>query len=66
MGEVAYVSEVRVEPVGGPVRHAFLPAEPEPVVYGSHGPVAAHYGHAPGQHPEHATTLDHVVAAALG
>ena len=66
MGEVAYVSQVRVERVGGPVRQAFLPAEPEPVLYGAHGAVAEHYGHPPGRFPEHATTLDHVVAAALG
>ena len=66
MGEVAYVSEVRVERVGGPVRKAFLPGETEPVLYGAHGAVAAHYGYQPGQFPEHATTLDHVVGAALG
>ncbi len=66
MGEVAYVSEVRVERVGGPVRRAFLPGETEPVLYGAHGAIAAHYGYEPGQFPEHASTLDHVVGAALG
>lgn len=66
MSEVVYTSEVRVEREDGPVRRAYLPAEPEPVRYGSHGPVAEHYGHAPGQFPDHATTLDHVVGAAAG
>ena len=66
MGEVAYVSEVTVERVDGPVRKAFLPGETEPVLYGAHGPVADHYGYPPGRFPEHATTLDHVVGAALG
>ncbi len=66
MGEIAYVSEVRIEREGGPVRRAYLPAESEPVVYGTHGRVAEHYGHAPGDFPEHATTLDHVVGAAAG
>lgn len=66
MNDVVYVSEVRIEREGGPVRHAYLPAEAEPTVYGTHGPVAGHYGHEPGQYPEHATTLDHVVGAAAG
>lgn len=66
MGDVVYVSDIRVEQDTGPVRRAYLPAEPEPVFYGTHGPVAKHYGTAPGQFPDHATTLDHVVAAAAG
>lgn len=66
MGEVVYVSEVRIEREGGPVRRGYLPAESEPVFYGTHGPVAEHYGHGADQFPEHATTLDHVVGAAAG
>lgn len=66
MGDVVYVSKVRIERAGGPVRRAYLPAESDPVIYGSHGPVAEHYGHDAGQFPEHATTLDHVVGAAAG
>jgi len=66
MGEVVYVSEVRIDREGGPVRRAQLPAESDPVFYGTHGPVAEHYGAKPGQFPEHATTLDHVVGAAAG
>ncbi|MPZ60543.1 MAG: hypothetical protein GEU93_04445 [Propionibacteriales bacterium] len=66
MGDVVYVSQVRIEREGGPVRRSYLPAESEPTWYGSHGPVAEHYGHEPGRYPEHATTLDHVVGAAGG
>ena len=48
MGELAYVSEVRVERLGGPLRAAYLPGEQEPVVYGMHGAVAEHYGRSRG------------------
>jgi hypothetical protein len=43
----------------------FLPVD-ESVTFGTHGPVREHYGTAPGQYPEHATTLDYVVAATAG
>ena len=66
MGEVVYVSEVRIEPRGGPVRAAWLPAEEAPIMYGVHGAVADHYQVPPGAFPTHATTLDHVVVAAAG
>jgi uncharacterized OsmC-like protein len=66
MGEVSYVSRVRIERVGGPQRLAYLPAEKEPVIFGVHSEVAEHYGVSPEQFPPHATTLDYVVAAAGG
>jgi hypothetical protein len=66
MGELAYMSEVRVERLGGPIRAAYLPGEQEPVLYGMHGAIAEHYGVQPGQFPSHASTIDHVVGAALG
>jgi hypothetical protein len=66
MGEVAYRSEVRVERVKGPLRRAYLPAEKEPVLFSTHGPVAAHYKAQPGTYEPHATTLDYVVAATAG
>ena len=34
--------------------------------FGTHDEVREHYGTAPGQYPDHATTLDYVVAAAAG
>lgn len=63
MADVVYRSEVRIEPQKGAVRAAHLPEEQDPVFYGVHGAVAEHYGMAP---DGHATTLDHVVAAAAG
>lgn len=66
MSEVAYLSQVRIERVQGPLRRAYLPAEKEPVLFGVHGAVAAHYGVSPDISEPHATTLDYVVAAAAG
>lgn len=66
MGEVVYVSKVEVERKEGPIRHVRLPAEEEPVVFGVHGEIASHYGAPPDAFEPHATTLDHVVAAAVG
>lgn len=66
MSEVAYVSEVRIERVQGVLRRAYLPAEQEPVLFGVHGAVAAHYGITPELSEPHATTLDYIVAAAAG
>ncbi len=66
MTDVVYVSKCRIERRGGPIRAAHLPAESEPTLYGVHGAVAEHYGVPPDSFPAHATTLDHVVAAAAG
>ena len=66
MSDVAYESKVRIERVRGPLRRAFLPAEPQPVLFGVHGAVAQHYGVDMKDHAPHATTLDYVVAAAAG
>lgn len=66
MPEVAYRSQVRIERVQGPVRKAYLPQEKEPVTFGVHGAVAAHYKVDPSAYEPHATTLDYVVAAAAG
>lgn len=66
MSEVKYVSRVKVEPVEGKVRRAYLPAEEEPVLFGVHSEVAEHYGVEPDVEEPHASTLDYVVAAAGG
>lgn len=64
--EPIYISKVRIVRERGPIREAYLPVEPEPITFGTHGPVREHYGTVPGQYPEHATTLDYVVAATAG
>ena len=61
-----YISKVRIVRERGPIRQAYLPIEPQPITFGTHGAVREHYGTAPGQYPEHATTLDYVVAATAG
>ena len=66
MSEVVYISQVQIERVKGPLRRAYLPAEKEPVLFGVHGAVAAHYGVSPEISEPHATTLDYIVAAAAG
>jgi hypothetical protein len=43
MADVVYRSQVRIEREKGPIRRAYLPAEGEPVIFGAHGAVAAHY-----------------------
>ncbi len=66
MAEIVYTSEVRLTRVRGALRLAHLPAEDEPVRFGTHGPIARHYG-IQGEVPDpHATTLDYVVAATGG
>ena len=64
MSDVAYVSKVRIERKGGPLRIAYLPGEPQPVVFSVHGAIAQHYKVNPAKLEEsHAATLDYVVAA---
>ena len=66
MPSIAYVSQVRIEGANGPLRRAYLPAEPEPILFGAHGAVAAHFGITPEISEPHATTVDYIVAAAGG
>lgn len=66
MNEVQHVSRVKVEPVEGKIRRAYLPAGEEPVLFGVHGGVAEHYGVSPEKEEPHPTTLDYLVAAAGG
>jgi hypothetical protein len=64
--QVVYRSKVRIERVKGPLRRAYLPAEAEPVLFGVHSEIAAHYGVDPNVHEPHAATLDYFVAATAG
>ena len=66
MDRPVYVSRVKIVREQGPVRSAQLPVEPGPVMFGTHDEVREHYGTEPGKYPDHATTLDYVVAAAAG
>ncbi|HVH65163.1 MAG TPA: hypothetical protein VM674_03940 [Candidatus Acidoferrum sp.] len=66
INQVTYVSRVRIERIKGSLRRAYLPAQPDPVLFGVHDEVADHYKAKPGAFEPHATTLDYVVAAAAG
>ncbi len=66
MGDVTYYSKVRIEPVKGRVRRAYIPGEEEPVIFGVHNEIAEHYGVSPGEEEPHPSTLDYLVAAAGG
>ncbi len=67
MGDVKYVSKVRLERKAGPLRIAYLPGEPQPVAFSVHGAIAEHYKVDPSKITEpHAATLDYVIAATAG
>ena len=66
MTEPTYVSTVRIERQVGSLRLAYLPAEAEPVQFGTHAAVAAHYGVRGAVPDPHATTLDYIVASTAG
>ena len=67
MGDVVYVSKVRIERKSGPLRVAELPGESQPVFFSVHGAIAKHYGLDPARLKEsHAATIDYVVAGLGG
>jgi hypothetical protein len=66
VAEVKYVSKVKVEPVEGKIRRAYLPVQEEPVFFGVHSEVAEHYGVSPDDVEPYDATLDYLVAAAGG
>jgi hypothetical protein len=66
MAEVKYVSRIKVEPVEGKIRRAYIPGTEEPVLFGVHSEVAEHYGVSPDVEDPHSSTLDYMVAAAGG
>jgi hypothetical protein len=67
MGDVVYVSNVKIERKSGPLRVAQLPGETQPVSFSVHGDIAKHYGIDTARLKEsHAATIDYVVAALGG
>jgi len=63
---IVYRSRVRIERVKGPLRRAYLPLKPEPVLFGVHSEVAEHYGVDPKVYEPYTTTIDYLVAATAG
>ena len=67
MAQIAYISDVRIERLKGPLRLAYLPGEEKPVTFSVHGGIAKHYGVDETKLGEpHAATIDYVVAATGG
>jgi hypothetical protein len=67
MGEIAYVSNVRIVRKVGPIRTAHLPGEAREVIFSVHGAIAEHYKVDPAKIMEsHASTIDYVIAATAG
>ncbi|MFA9430682.1 hypothetical protein [Egicoccus sp. AB-alg2] len=66
MSEVVYTSRVSIVRERGPIRSAQVPGRTQPVTFGVHGEIAAHYGVDPAEMPADATTIDYLVAAAGG
>jgi hypothetical protein len=66
VSDVVYRAEIPLTRVKGPLRLAQMPAECEPVRFGTHGPIARHYGIRGEVDEPHATTIDYVIAATGG
>jgi hypothetical protein len=66
LGDVVYRAEIPLMRVKGPLRLAQMPTEREPVRFGTHGPIARHYGIQGEVADPHATTIDYVIAATGG
>ncbi|MFB3815136.1 MAG: hypothetical protein ACE14L_13605 [Terriglobales bacterium] len=67
MAEPAYVSNIHIERIKGPLRVATLPGEAQPISFSVHGGIAKHYGIDVGRVGEpHAATIDYVVAGLGG
>jgi hypothetical protein len=67
MGEVVYTSKVKIERKAGPLRIAYLPGEPKPVIFSVHDEIAKHYKVDPAKLTEsHAATIDYVIAGTAG
>ncbi len=67
MPDVAYVSNIHIERIKGPLRVARLPGEAQPVYFSVHSEIAKHYGLDMSRFGEsHAATIDYVVAGLGG
>jgi len=64
--ETVYISNIKIERMKGPLRRAYLPVEKQPVLFGTHSEIAAHYNVDPATIEPHATTIDYLVAATAG
>ena len=67
MAGVVYTSNIRIERKSGPLRVAYLPGEPQPVIFSVNGAIPEHYKVDPARIQEpHAATIDYVIAGLGG
>ncbi|WP_445710260.1 OsmC family protein [Flavobacterium sp.] len=66
MSNIVYTSNIKIVRKKGALRHAYLPAEAEPVKFGLHGDIAEHYGVSDSIDDPHATTIDYLISAVGG
>ena len=66
MSDVAYIANIRIERIRGPLRHAYLPEVSEPVKFGVHSAIAEHYRVDMTEHDPNATTIDYLISATGG
>ncbi|PKH51814.1 hypothetical protein CXF68_14460 [Tenacibaculum sp. Bg11-29] len=66
MSNLVYTSNIKIKRKKGSLRHAYLPAEKEPVQFGLHGAIAKHYGVSDTIDDPHATTIDYLISAVGG
>lgn len=64
MSDEVYTSQIRIERVRGPIRHAYVRPFGEPIRFGVHGAIKQFYGVEPDE--EIPATLDYIVAAVGG
>lgn len=64
--QVVYTSKILVQRINGPFRRITLPVARESFFVSTHDEVPEYYGHRPGVHPGHSTTLDYVGPATAG
>ena len=64
MSELIHTTQVRIEQLKPPLRHAYIEDFEEAVPYGVHGRIKEFYGLEPEE--DVPSTLDHIVAAVDG
>ena len=64
MSELIHTTQVRIEQLKPPLRHAYIEDFVEAVPYGVHGRIKEFYGLEPVDYVP--STLDHIVAAVAG
>ena len=62
-----YISNIKIKPAKGAIRHAFLPPDNNEVIFGVHNEIAEHYGADLSSLTDPMpTTLDYIIAATGG